>query len=135
MAPCRWSCSVRRASLQSPISHTFCRWGRTAFTGSDSSHVPADHNAMASKTPPSQRLAEWLRHQRWFATKTRRIENITILDVLPLASAAIAIVGVGLAGGAVDRYVVALGRGARAATAEIADGFDDPVFSRALFDV
>ena len=90
---------------------------------------------MASKTPPSERLVEWLGHQRWFATKTRRIENLTILDVLPLASAAIAIVGVGLAGGAVDRYVVALGRGARAATAEIADGFDDPVFSRALFDV
>jgi maltokinase len=90
---------------------------------------------MASKTPPSERLAEWLGHQRWFATKTRRIESITIVDVLPLASAAIAIVEVGLAGGAIDRYVVALGRVARAASAEITDGFDDPVFCRALLDV
>src|SRR5438552_12489407 len=90
---------------------------------------------MASKTPPSERLAEWLGHQRWFATKTRRIESVTIMDVLPLASAAIAIAGVGLGGGAVDRYVVALGRGARAAAVEITDGFDDPLFCRALLDV
>jgi len=57
------------------------------------------------------------------------------MDVLPLASAAIAIAGVGLGGGAVDRYVVALGRGARAAAVEITDGFDDPLFCRALLDV
>ena len=97
--------------------------------------MTADHSAMASKTPPSERLAEWLGHQRWFATKTRRIEAITIEDVVPLASAALAIVGVGLDGGAVDRYVVALGRVARAAAVEIADGFDDPVFCRAVLDV
>src|SRR5262245_66195264 len=57
------------------------------------------------------------------------------MAVLPRASAAIAIAGVGLAGGAVDRYVVALGRGARAAAVEITDGFDDPLFCRALLDV
>src|SRR2546427_200437 len=90
-----------------------------AFTGFDWSRVTADHSAMASKTPPSERLAEWLGHQRWFATKTRRIEAITIEDVVPLASAALAIVGVGLDGGAVDRYVVALGRVAPAAAGEV----------------
>src|SRR5207247_4020909 len=62
-------------------------------------------------------------------------ERVTIMDALPLASAAIAIACVGLAGGVVDRYVVALGRGARAAAVEITDGFDDPLFCRALLDV
>src|SRR3989475_9683817 len=92
-----------------------------AFTGFDWSRVTADHSAMASKTPPSERLAEWLGHQRWFATKTRRVESVTVMDVLPPGSAAIAIAGVGLGGGAVRPSGGGLGRGARAAAVAITD--------------
>ncbi len=90
---------------------------------------------MASKTPPSDRLADWLGRQRWFATKTRRIVHITIDDVVPLATASLAIVGVELDSGVVDRYVLALSPTTREAAAEISDGFDDPLFCRAVLDV
>src|SRR5262249_62410175 len=90
---------------------------------------------MASKTPPSDRLGDWLGRQRWFATKTRRIEAVTIEDLIPLASAALAIIGVQLEGGGHDRYVVAFAPAARAAAPEVADGFDDPLFCRAVLDV
>ena len=90
---------------------------------------------MASKTPPSDRLADWIGRQRWFATKTRRIERVTVDDVVPLAPASIAIVGVQLDSGAIDRYVLALGQSTTTADDDISDGFDDPVFCRAALDV
>lgn len=90
---------------------------------------------MASKTPPSDRLAEWLARQRWFATKTQRIGTVTIDDVVPFAAAAITIVVVDHGGGAADRYVLALGPASGAGAAEVSDRFDDPVFCRAVLDV
>ncbi len=82
---------------------------------------------MGSKTPPSDALAGWLAAQRWFATKTRRITGLVVVDRIPLGGGTLDVVAVTLDDGAVDRYVVArLPRGPA-----IADAFDDAPFCRA----
>jgi maltokinase len=83
---------------------------------------------MASKTPPSDALAAWLPHQRWFAAKTRRIVGVAPLDEIALASATLVLLAVTLDDGVVDRYSVPLLAGAQPA-----DALDEPLFSRALF--
>ncbi|MBI4639031.1 MAG: hypothetical protein HY727_22055 [Candidatus Rokubacteria bacterium] len=75
-------------------------------------------------------LVGWLAQQRWFASKTRRIEALTIEDGVPLARATIQIARVTLDDGTVDRYAIPLGEGS-----PIADALDDPPFCLALLDL
>jgi predicted trehalose synthase len=84
---------------------------------------------MASKPPPSE-LAAWLAGQRWFASKTRRIESVAIADRVPVGDGAVAIVDVTLDDGGRERYAVPLlpGGGVR-------DALDDGSFCRALLGV
>jgi maltose alpha-D-glucosyltransferase/alpha-amylase len=85
---------------------------------------------MESRTPPSEALAAWLPRQRWFASKTRRVETVTIEDALEVGGAALFIVGVALDDGTHDRYAVPL-----CPADSVADAFDDPQFGRALLAV
>jgi trehalose synthase-fused probable maltokinase len=87
---------------------------------------------MASKTPPSDVLAAWLRSRRWFATKTRRIVAVDVDDLVPLPPGTMAIVRVRLDDGTADRYCLALG-GRDGDT--VADALDDAAFCRALLDL
>lgn len=84
---------------------------------------------MASNPPPSE-LAAWLAGQRWFASKTRRIEAVAVADRLPVGDGALVLVDVTLDGGARERYAVPLldGPGIR-------DALDDAVFCRSLLAV
>jgi maltose alpha-D-glucosyltransferase/alpha-amylase len=84
---------------------------------------------MASNPPPSE-LADWLARQRWFASKTRRIEAVDVADRLPLEGGALVLVDVSLDGGARERYAVGLLDGP-----SIRDGLDDARFCRSLLDV
>lgn len=81
---------------------------------------------MASSPPPSE-LASWLAHQRWFASKTRRIEAVDVADRLPVEGGALVLADVTLEGGDRERYAVALLEGP-----SIRDGLDDARFCRSL---
>jgi predicted trehalose synthase len=85
---------------------------------------------MASRTPPSDVVAAWVAGQRWFATKTRRIEHAAFVERIPLGGATLAIVEVRLDDRRTDRYAVPLASGP-----EPADALADPVFCRALLDL
>ena len=84
---------------------------------------------MASSPPPSE-LAAWLADQRWFASKTRRIDGLAVADRLPVAGGAVVLVDVTLDGGAHERYVVPLLDGP-----SVRDALDDARFCRALLGV
>src|SRR5688500_1370835 len=84
---------------------------------------------MASNPPPSE-LAAWLARQRWFASKTRRIEAVDVADRLPVEGGALVLVDVTLDGGARERYAVGLLDGP-----SLRDGLDDARFCRSLLDV
>jgi maltose alpha-D-glucosyltransferase/alpha-amylase len=85
---------------------------------------------MESKTPPSDRLAAWLRSQRWFAAKTRRIESLAAEDTIGLAGAGIVIARVRLEDGAEHRYAIPLNL---ERVGSITDATEDPSFCRGLF--
>jgi trehalose synthase-fused probable maltokinase len=77
-------------------------------------------------------LAGWLARQRWFATKTRRVQRLEVEDVLALGPGTLALVRVVLDDGRADRYCLTLGGDAGG---EVADGLDDPACCRALLDL
>lgn len=87
---------------------------------------------MESKTPPSDRLAEWVRNQRWFAAKTRRIESLTADDTIRLAGVDIVIARLRLEDGAEHRYAMPL-EPRRAGS--ITDATGDPTFCRSLLQL
>jgi predicted trehalose synthase len=78
----------------------------------------------------ARELAGWLPRQRWFASKTRRIEAITVDDRVRVGDATLSVLRVRLDDGAVDRYVATL-----AAGPGTADATEDPRFGRALLEV
>lgn len=84
---------------------------------------------MASSPPPSE-LAAWLAGQRWFGSKTHRIETVTVADRVPIGDGALHLVDVTLDSGARERYAVPLldGPGLR-------DGLDDAGFCHSLLAV
>jgi maltose alpha-D-glucosyltransferase/alpha-amylase len=84
---------------------------------------------MASNPPPSE-LAAWLASQRWFASKTRRIEAVAVADRIVVGDGAVLLVDVTLEGGGRERYVVPL-----LDTPRIADALDDARFCRSLLGV
>ena len=63
---------------------------------------------MASKRPPSERLAAWLQEQRWFGGKRRRIVHVDVTDSLDLGPGTLHLVRVTLDDGDVQRYAVPL---------------------------
>ncbi|MBI1846346.1 MAG: hypothetical protein HY294_13310 [Candidatus Rokubacteria bacterium] len=83
-----------------------------------------------SETPPPEALAAWLPRQRWFGAKARRITGVERLDEVPLAGAALAVLGVSFDDGGTDRYAVPLLAGD-----EPIDALDDPAFCRALLEL
>jgi maltose alpha-D-glucosyltransferase/alpha-amylase len=84
---------------------------------------------MASSPPPSE-LAVWLARQRWFASKTHRIDAVSVADRVALGDGALHLIDVTLDGGGRERYAVPLldGPGLR-------DGLDDAGFCRSLLAV
>lgn len=85
---------------------------------------------MASRTPPSEALAAWLPRQRWFASKTLRIEAIAVEASIPVGEAALTILAVRLGDGSAERYAVALRPGP-----EPADALADAAFAERLLDL
>lgn len=85
---------------------------------------------MASRTPPSEALAAWLPRQRWFASKTRRIDAVAIEASIPVGEAALAILAVRLGDGSTERYAVALRPGP-----EPVDAVADAAFAERLLDL
>jgi predicted trehalose synthase len=85
------------------------------------------------RTPPEDALAAWLRRQRWFAGKTRRIVGTRVADRLRVGPGTLYVVLVFFADapvGEFEPYLVALLPGP-----DVVDAFDDPAFCRALLDV
>ena len=91
---------------------------------------PPQSSGRPGEPGPPLDLAAWLARQRWFAAKARRIVATTVDDRVPVGGATLCVLRVGIDDGSVDRYVVALGRGA-----DVVDALDDPEFCRALLDV
>jgi trehalose synthase-fused probable maltokinase len=85
---------------------------------------------MASKPPPSERLAAWLPEQRWFGGKSRRIAAVTVEDSIGLGDVTLHVLRVTLEGGEEQRYAVPL-----APDATPADGLDDPRCARWLVEL
>jgi trehalose synthase-fused probable maltokinase len=85
---------------------------------------------MASKPPPSERLAAWIAERRWFGGKSRRIGGIDREDVIELGPGALHVLRVRLDDGESQRYAVPLSPGAGPA-----DALDDPAFARRLLAV
>jgi predicted trehalose synthase len=85
---------------------------------------------MASRTPPSDVLAAWVAGQRWYATKTRRVEAVAVEDDVPVDAGALAIARAVLDGGAEDRYALPLLPGDG-----VVDALDDARFCRALLEL
>jgi maltose alpha-D-glucosyltransferase/alpha-amylase len=85
---------------------------------------------MASRTPPSDRLAAWIARQRWFAGKARRIAGLAVEDRLPLGAAVLALVRIELDDGSTARYALVLpGDGS------LGDALEDPRAGHALLDL
>src|SRR5688572_2707342 len=84
---------------------------------------------MASNPPPSE-LAAWLARQRWFASKTRRIEAVAVADRVPVGDGALLLVDVTLEGAMRERYAVPLLEGP-----SVHDALDDPGFCRSLLAI
>jgi trehalose synthase-fused probable maltokinase len=84
---------------------------------------------MASNPPPSE-LAAWLARQRWFASKTRRIDEVAVADRVPVGDGALVLVDVTLEGGARERYAVPLLEGP-----SVRDALDDAGFCRSLLAI
>ena len=82
---------------------------------------------MASKPPPSDRLAGWLVGQRWFAAKSRRIVRVDVEDSLPLSGGTLAVLRVLLDDGEVQRYAASV-----ADMESLADALDAPAFVHGL---
>ena len=82
---------------------------------------------MASKPPPSDRLAVWLTGQRWFGAKSRRIERVDVDDSIALEGGALHVLRVTLDDGEVQRYAAPLSDGDF-----LRDALDDPSFVQAL---
>ena len=87
---------------------------------------------MSDTAPAPPDLAGWLPRQRWFAGKARSISGTTYRDRIRVGPGTlyVVVVSFGDAGGASERYLVALRGGERAV-----DAFDDPAFSHAVLDV
>ena len=85
---------------------------------------------MASRTPRSDALQAWLPQQRWFASKVRGIAQVAVEDWVPIATGGLAVVGVTLEGGGVERYAVPLLSGDA-----VRDALADPPFCRALLEL
>lgn len=85
----------------------------------------------ALRRPRPDALAAWIRGQRWFAAKTRRIEAVGWDDWIPLAGAGIALVSVRLDDGGVHRYAIPL---AGPPAGEVTDAFADAGFCRVLLE-
>jgi predicted trehalose synthase len=80
--------------------------------------------------PSGDALAAWLREQRWFASKRRRIDAVTLEDTAPLAGAVFAIAAVRLDDGTTDRYSLLLKPGEA-----VVDALGDATVCRALLDL
>lgn len=87
---------------------------------------------MASKTQHSDALARWLVTQRWFASKTRRIERIRVEDWIPIGPAGVAIVAVDLDDGRLERYAIpSVGM----PTETVEDALGDRAFCQAMLEL
>ena len=85
---------------------------------------------MASNPPPSE-LAAWLARQRWFASKTRRIEAVAVADRVPVGDGAVLLIDVTLEDvGTRARYAVPLLEGP-----SMRDALDDAGFCRSLLAI
>jgi trehalose synthase-fused probable maltokinase len=82
---------------------------------------------MASKTPPSDRLAAWLGRQRWYATKTRAVSRVDVEDVVEVGGGVVMVARVVLDDGGVDRYALTLATGP-----DPREALDDAGFCAAL---
>lgn len=82
---------------------------------------------MASKPPPSERLAAWLPEQRWFGGKRRRIAAVDVAESLDLGPGTLHVVRVALDDGDLQRYAVPLLPGDSPH-----DALAEPAFARAL---
>jgi trehalose synthase-fused probable maltokinase len=82
---------------------------------------------MASKPPPSERLAAWLAGQRWFGAKSRHIVQVEIEDSLPLTGGTLHVLRVILDGGDVQRYAALV-----TDLDSMADALDAPAFVHGL---
>jgi predicted trehalose synthase len=81
--------------------------------------------------PSGDALAPWLREQRWFASKSRRIDDVAIEETVPIvAGAVLAIASVKVDDGTADRYALFLSPGP-----VVVDALGDPVVCRALLDL
>ena len=84
---------------------------------------------MASKTPPSDALALWIREQRWFGAKDREIRRLVHDDRIAVGRGAISVISIELDDGTVQRYALPL---AGDALNPPRDALDDGAFCRAL---
>ncbi|HUF93567.1 MAG TPA: sugar phosphotransferase [Candidatus Limnocylindria bacterium] len=84
---------------------------------------------MASSPLPSE-LAAWIAGQRWFASKTRRIEGVAVADRVAVEGGALLFVDVTLDDGARERYAVPLLDGP-----SLRDALDDGGVCRSLLAV
>ena len=95
-------------------------------------HTPPRSGQPGEPGPPLD-LVEWLRTQRWFAGKARRVREASQYDRIVLDAGTLYVVGVAFAdapGAAPERYVVTT-----AVTDGAGDALDEAAFCRALLDV
>jgi maltose alpha-D-glucosyltransferase/alpha-amylase len=85
---------------------------------------------MASRTPPSERLAAWLVRQRWWAAKDARLRGLELADGVVLGQTCLGLVRVELADGTRDLYAVPWQ--VEAGPGAVVDGLDAPTYSQAL---